>query len=156
MTLSFTYTPHDHWSEATLSDGTTEVSMLVWDVTDALQDVVNAVIASMRGAERVTCIWEDEDEQGQYRWVLERIGEEVQVTILWVAGAFNKRLDDAGTPLWATRCAVRKLAMVVLNQLWHLLQQGGVAGYKQQVRRYDFPLAEYKTLEELIRTYPWH
>ncbi len=152
--LSFTYRPHAHWSEATLSDGTTELSMLVWDVTDALKDVVDAVSASLKGAERVTCIWEDEHEQGQYRWLLERDGEDVQITILWMAGAFNTRLDDAGTPLWTTRCAVRKLAMVVLNQLWQLLREEDVAGYKQQVRRCDFPLAEYKALEELIRTYP--
>ena len=125
--------------------------MTVWDVTDALKDLVDAVIASMKGAPRVTCIWEDDDERGQYRWVLEREGDEVRITILWLVGAFNRRFDDTGTSLWTARYPVRKLAMVVLNELWRLLGEWGIDSYRRASRRFDFPLVEYRALEELIR-----
>jgi hypothetical protein len=70
------------WAEASIADERSSVEMTASYLTDALADLLSALAALKRGdsdSERFS--WDGEP--AEYRWLLRREGDEVDVSILW-------------------------------------------------------------------------
>ena len=93
-------------SEATISHSTVLSR-------DAIGELGEAVINVLRGVEKATCAWAEEP--GEYRWVLERHGEEVRITILWFRDSFSRQEDEKGRVEFATISGLRRFALQVKN-----------------------------------------
>jgi hypothetical protein len=117
------------WCQATLRDGAHEVSIRATYLTDALRDLVDAVIAVMRGASHVACTWQDEP--GEHRWLFDRQdADEVTITIRRFDSTFSRQSDELGEIIFTARCPQRRLAGQLLTQMWHLLNDQGLEGYR--------------------------
>jgi hypothetical protein len=151
--LTFSYTLCGHgWSEATIAHDGTSFSVRVSYLSDALRDLTDAVIALIRGATHASCAWQGDDDRHEYRWLFERHSDEIDITIVEFDDLFSRKADDQGMVVFAARCPRPRLATQVLNQLWRLLNDLGIEGYKELWGHHDFPLAEYKALEGLIHS----
>ena len=149
--IAFSYKLTGHgWADATISDGVTEAQLTASYLSDALRDLVEAVVSLMQGADRAMCLWLGEP--WEHHWILERQGDDVGVTIVWFDYPCSQSLNERGKVIFSTRCGLRKFAMILLNQLWQLLKDWGIDGYRTRWG-HAFPMVEYRTLEEMIRNY---
>jgi hypothetical protein len=135
-------------SEASLYDGVNRAFLSATYLSDALRDLANAVIALFGGAQRSNCSWQEEP--GEYRWVFNREGEHLRINILWFEDTFSRELDGRGKLVYSTECELRRFACQLRDQLCRLLEEHGLEGYRQNWVNYDFPISEYRKLEEIL------
>jgi hypothetical protein len=107
------------WIEAGITDGVSQLSMVPSYLSDGPADLADAVIILLQGAQHATCSWQDEP--GQYRWLLERQGDELEIKILRFEETFSRKLDEQGERLFSTRCTLARFAVQVHGQLQRLL-----------------------------------
>jgi hypothetical protein len=139
------------WSEATITDDGEALTLHVSYLSNALRDLTDAMIALMRGATHASCAWQGEDVQHEYRWIFDQDDGDVHVKIVEFDRLFSRKGDYQGTTIFSTRCPRRRLVGQVLNQLWRILTDLGFHGYKERWHMHDFPLDEYRLLEDLMR-----
>lgn len=148
MKLTFTYRLVGRgWSEAILSDGVRHVTITASYLDDAITLLAEAVIALLQTANRASCNWADEP--GEYRWLLDRRGDDLSITILWFDQTFSRKPDEAGRVVFSVEGTLRRFAVQLRNQLQELLERHGAEGYKQ-LWGYDFPFSDYEKLTSLI------
>jgi hypothetical protein len=136
------------WSEAGIFDGVNRAFLSASYLSDALGDLTNAVIALLRGAQRSTCSWQEEP--GEYRWVFDREDERLRIDILWFEDTFSHELEGKGKLFYSTECELRRFACQLRDQLSRLLEEHGLEGYMQIWANHDFPMTEYRKLEDLL------
>ncbi len=107
------------------------------------------MIALLRGADRATIRWQDEP--GETRWVLERAGDELVVTVHRFAATYSHHDDAEGERVFAARGRLAGFAGQVKSQLDAVLAAHGAAGYRTRTGR-EFPGGAYERLAALIRT----
>lgn len=93
----------------------------------ALDDLGEAVLKLHYGADRATCAWADPP--GEYRWLLERRGDGVQVSLLWFPDTFSRQDDAKGERLYSTACPLRRLTLQVKNALLSAATGGPCQSY---------------------------
>ena len=140
------------WSAATISARGQTAHLSASFLSDALGDLARAVIALLRGAERASLDWQEEP--GDYRWLLTREAERLVIRVLWFDDTFSRASDDRGRLVFETECRLMDFAGQLKSQLQYLLEHVGSTGYKQQWVQQEFPLAEYETLRQLLRSHP--
>jgi len=90
---------------------------VVWHSTvlspEALVLLCDAVCNLLAGRDHATCPWEEEP--GQFRWLLERQGERVAITILWFRDAFSRLPDERGEAVFSIERPLHRLAVQVKN-----------------------------------------
>lgn len=136
------------WSETTLTDGNRSVSVRASYLSDALADLSEVVLALLRGADHARCRFADEP--GEHRWLFERRGERLAVTIRRFPTTFSTAPDEAGTVIFAAEGTLRRFAVQVSNQLQALLERHGAEGY-QALWNHPFPARVYEHLAAGIR-----
>jgi len=137
------------WLEASISDGLQHRDLSATHVgSDALWGLAPSVNALLGTAERAACIWREEP--GEYRWLLERHGENLTVSILWFDQDFPQLPDEKGTIVFSTECRLLKFAIQVKTQLRELLERHGASEY-QLLWKHPFPLDEYEKLQLYVR-----
>lgn len=67
------------WSEATISDGQASVTLTASYLSDALANLIEALIALLGGAEQAIVSWDEEP--GEYRWVFTRSDDQVHLRL---------------------------------------------------------------------------
>lgn len=139
-----------------IADGATEVTIEdVSYLTDALGDLVRAVVALLEGAKRAEFVWAREP--GDYDWLLTSREGTLFVRITRFRGWAGQRdANDRGKTLLKLRCDLREFAAAVLGQLTVLHTTLGPTGYKDRWVQHEFPYAEYRRLGELLAAPPPH
>jgi hypothetical protein len=132
---------------AWLSDGQQDAQFFTTYLSDPLGDLTRALITLLQGAAKARCAWADEP--GEWRWLFERHGDELDIRILRFEDTFSNALDEQGAPHYSTRCKLLRLAVQVREQMRQILEEVGLDGYLEEWG-YDFPLAEYERLNSLI------
>lgn len=117
-------------------------------LSDALGDLTWAVVALMNGALEQSCEWADEP--GEWRWILVRDGDQLDVTILGFKETFSRLGNERGLLLFQSCCNLRQFAIQVNNQLWNLVREHGFDGYAKLWHN-RFPEERWHMLGELIR-----
>jgi len=121
------------WSEAhlTLSEGTIE--MRASYLSDALGDLLDALIRLRYGARRAEVSWDEEP--GEFRWLLVRHGPGVVVRVLW----FEDEADEVGVERLRGRTELDRLIDAVTSSAHGVLEEHGEQGYLEQWIEHPFP-----------------
>lgn len=117
------------WSEARLQVGESWVSLTASYLDDALGDLVRGVLALARGAHQARVSWAEEP--GEYRWVLNAQGSSVNVRVLWFDQLWGSDEDDSGRELLNADCTRHALCCAVVDGAQAVLEEHGLAGYKE-------------------------
>lgn len=120
------------WADCTIAIGEATATVTASYLSDALDDLVGAVVALLCGDEQSTASFAEEP--GEYRWEFARKGPDgVIIRIRFLgAGSDNQPIFDAETRL-------RTLAGALLSELQRLLREYGADGYRQRWVLHDFP-----------------
>jgi hypothetical protein len=138
-------------AEATISDGTDQLTMQISYLSDALRDLTVAVSALKEGAKTSECVWLTEP--GEYRWSLTRRRETVWIRIVGFREWEQDRSPrDRGRVVFKAHCTLEELAAAILHELEDLYTTIGPAGYKERWVAHEFPVAEYRHLRDLTAT----
>jgi hypothetical protein len=138
------------WSEAIISDGANETILSNMSyLSDALRDLVTAVIMLLEGTKRTEFSWYDEP--GEYQWLLTCREQLLSIRVTryrnWEQ---DRRSSDRGKTAFETRSALRDFATAVLAQLPELYATLGSKGYKKRWVAHDFPVNEYRQIAALL------
>jgi hypothetical protein len=138
------------WADARVFADGCGVSMIISYLSDAPGDMMRAVIALFNQPDggRVQFSWEDEP--GEYRWIIDRIGDTVTLTIIKFDDCFSRQDDHKGELLIETECTLVRLATQVRGQLRQIYNEHGLEGYREKWRTHSFPLDELNLLTKLI------
>jgi hypothetical protein len=136
------------WSEASLSDGLTGITVTASYLSDALAEMTDAVLTLLRGASHASCRFAEEP--GEYRWIFERQHDNLMVVIRRFDDTFASEPDEAGQLIFSVEGKLKRLAVQLSNQLGELLERHGADGYRD-LWGYDFPMLGYEKLASLIR-----
>jgi hypothetical protein len=137
------------WSEAIISDGANEASLNVSYLSDALRDLVTAVIQLLEGGKRAEFFWLDEP--GEYQWLLTQREQTLSIRITHYRNwEQDRQPKDRAKKAFKTRCSLREFATAVLAQLTALYTTLGPKGYKERWVTHDFPLNEHRRLASLL------
>lgn len=130
--------------------------MKVSYLTDALKDLLGALIDVTSGAEEARFYWWDEP--GEYRWILRRSGDGVAVTILefpdWWDDSGNPFPDEEGRLVFRSSVPldviVNKVALEAQRLLGEHGEHGehGEDGYRTLWIEHPFPTAQLSRLLE--------
>ncbi len=135
------------WVEASLSDGSHELTLTASYLSDALSDLLWIVISLVEGAQEGTCAWQQEP--GEYRWLFSRQEEQIEIRLLWFSETFSQRPDEEGECHLLLTCSLLKFATKIQRQYKHLLSTWGDAGYRE-TWGYPFPHIELLKLKHLL------
>jgi ankyrin repeat protein len=135
------------WLDASLGACGTTVPMRVSDLSDALGDLTRRTLALLQGADEARCSWEDEP--GEYRWVLTRRGDLLDLALLRFGDIAAETPDEEGTRLFNGQCELPWFAAQLQGQLQQLLDELGQAGYGQRWG-HGFPMREFEQLTQRV------
>lgn len=136
------------WARASFSDGTITIDAMVSYIHDSLRELARAARGMLRGLPEAS--FNLLDEPGGFRFRLRRAESQIEVSVERSRKLFV-RPDPSDELVMETTCTVREFANLTINVLRKILDEHGEAGYREQWRNHDFPLAEYQELLELRR-----
>jgi hypothetical protein len=119
-------------------------------LSNALDELIAAAASVARGAAEATARWEEEP--GEIRWRLTRVGEErLRVRILHVEEEFYDDLpDERGAVLLDAECRLRTFAGAVLSAAQRVLEKHGTKGYQTEWGMHGFPMERMRALEAAL------
>lgn len=151
MGVSFSYAlVGTGWSECRVAVGEQQAIVSASYLSDALGDVVGAVVRLVEGQPEAGASFDEEP--GEYRWRFSRVGaDRLRVRILEFPELWGHRPDEEGKTLFEAECRLRTFAGAVLSELQRLLAEYGVAGYRERWVEHEFPVADMDRLRLLLR-----
>ncbi|GAA1509463.1 hypothetical protein [Nocardioides humi] len=136
------------WSEARLAIGPVVASLTASDLDDALGDLVRATLALARGAAEVRVSWAEEP--GEFRWVLQARGAQVDVRVLWFDSDWNRLPDERGKVRLTATCDLRSFCQAIAAGTQAVLDQHGEVGYGKKWVLHDFPTEALRELQTAL------
>jgi hypothetical protein len=128
------------------------LTMSVWDRTDASGDLMNAVLSLLQSSDKdtdtATCRWLDTP--GEWRWVLSRKEERVEIKVLRFEDTYSPLPDEKGVQVFRAKTTLMRLAIQVQGQMQRFLDRFGERGYQVQWGHL-FPLQSFHRLERTIQ-----
>lgn len=153
MSVSFSYAlVGTGWSECTVVIDEQRATVIASYHSDALGDLVRAVIRLLEGQPEASAAFYDEP--GEYRWRFVRKGTDrllirmLEFPKLWSRDIYP---DEEGKPVLDAECRLRTFAGAVLSELQRLQAEYGLAGYREKWVHHEFPVEEQEKLRKLLR-----
>lgn len=115
-------------------------------LSDALGDLLLAAWRLTDGAGEARCSWDEEP--GEYRWVFQRSGADVDVRVLWFDELWGRRPDDEGDDVFRASFPLRVFVQALVDGACTVQQRHGLDGYREQWVEHLFPA---ETLDRLHR-----
>jgi hypothetical protein len=131
------------WAKCRIAVDEHQVEVIAGDESDALSDLVEAVIAISRGETKADLSFA-ESSTGGFDWSFRRIDKN-RVRIKIVEYMTETAVFDAES-------SVRDLASALLSDLDRLKDRFGDAGYKDLWVRFDFPNEGRRRLAEEVKS----
>ena len=137
------------WSECIVEINDKNARLTASYLSDALADLLNAVISVVRGNDEATALFMEEP--GEYRWQFKRISKErLSVRILWFDETLNNRLGLEGKVILETECRLRTFAGATLSASQRVLEIYGLEGYRERWGNHNFPIILQAKLKEAL------
>lgn len=133
------------WSEARLTIGVASTPLSASYLDDALGDLVRATAALAHAESTVRVSWAEEP--GEFRWVLNRSGDELSVRVLWFDSSWGPDPDEKGKVLLNATCSIDAFQSAIALGARAVLEEWGEAGYRAKWIEHDFPTAALLELE---------
>lgn len=148
--FEFVYQVQPHgWSEVRVSDGEHVALVEAWHLSDALRDLLEAVALAVEGVHEARCSWLH-DEPGEWRWVLRRLGEKVELRVLEFDTARDAP-DEQGREIFRTVQPARRLGRVVLSAGQRVLDDFGKEGEIDEWVQHPIPVPQLERLRRAIK-----
>jgi len=137
------------WSEARIGDENAHADLSASYLSDALGNLLEAVAVVAEGVEEARCSFNEEP--GEYRWILRRVGDDVVLTVLAFDELRGNEPDSRGSVVFTTRQPVLRVARKMLSEAQRLLDDLGPELYAKQWGQHPFPQAQLERLRRAIR-----
>jgi hypothetical protein len=133
-TVSFSYQLIGKgWSRARLTLDEDSVEMKASYLSDALGDLLEALIRLQYGARTARVSWDEEP--GEFRWLLTRHGKGIAVRVLW----FEDDWDEVGTERLRGRADLDAFIHAIALEAYAVLAEYGEQGYREHWIEHPFP-----------------
>jgi hypothetical protein len=133
------------WSEARLTVGGASTPLSASYLDDALGDLIRAAIELPGAQSTVRVSWAEEP--GEFRWVLDRAGDQLAVRVLWFDSLWGPDADDMGKVLLNASCPLVAFQGAIAAGAREVLDEWGEDGYQARWIEHDFPTAALLQLE---------
>lgn len=137
------------WAEGRIADDDGGCTITASYLSDALGNLLEAVVAVLQGAAESRCSWDEEP--GEYRWVFACTGSELRLRILAFDELWGEKPDSDGQVLFATVQSPVAIGAAVLATATALLKEHGLEGYREKWVEFDFPSEALARLESVVR-----
>jgi hypothetical protein len=127
-------------AEAQLADGRSSADVTASYLSDALGNLLAAVLLLLDGAAEARCSWDEEP--GENRWVFERAGADVHLRILTFRGRRKPGSDQAGTVAFETTQPLAVMARAIADGAEAVVAEYGEQGYLDRWLLHPFPSAQ--------------
>ena len=135
------------WSEARISYGQAFADLSASYLSDALGDLLAALMLLNDGATVARVSWEEEP--GEFRWIFQRVSDEaIDVVVLWFDDD-DGLPDDRGTVVFETRTSSIELTSAIAAGARQLLDEIGEVEYERQWVEHAFPTESLRKLERM-------
>jgi hypothetical protein len=145
--MDFTYTlDGSGWATTTLTVSDQSVSMTVSYLHDSLRELAVSILRLRAGESEAKVIFMDEP--GEHHLILKRVGENVEIEVIWFDDWASWKLTPDTEPRRTLTATVplAEFHHAVTNALAGLLDAFGLEGYKEKWIEHEFPLKEFETL----------
>lgn len=156
MTVTFTYElTGTGWADCEFQVNGHTVTLTASYLTDALEDLVSAVVALMLGHPRAVATFTEEP--GQYRWILEaQPGDTVRIRVLEYLSGWGDVPDERGRVMLDDVSPVADLGAAVLGGADAVLARYGAQGYHERWVQHEYPRQKVEHLRTLVREHGQH
>jgi hypothetical protein len=120
--------------------------MTVSYLHDSLRELAASIVRLRAGESEAKIIFIAEP--GEHHLILKRVGENVNLEVIWFDDWASWKLTPATEPMsvLAATVPLAEFHYAVTNALAGLLDAFGLEGYKKKWIEHEFPLNEYKRL----------
>jgi hypothetical protein len=132
------------WAEARIADERSHAVLTASYLTDALGDLLSALVMLKRGEKDVSFSWEEEP--GEYEWTFRRLDSEVELRIESFADQYARTKDEVGSVIFATRQPLGVVIQAVTREARDLLDELGPEEYARRWVEHPFPVRELREL----------
>jgi hypothetical protein len=137
------------WAECFVAIGDQQAHLIASYLDDALDSLLRAVVALLRGVPDTTARFVDEP--GEYRWRFYHIEpDRVQLRILRFDECWSKLPDERGEVILDAQCRSRTLAGAILAAAQRVLREHGTEGYARQWKNHRFPAEMLSEIKRLL------
>jgi hypothetical protein len=153
MSVAFTYElTGAGWAEATIGIDGSVVQVTASYLSDALDDLLRAVVNVLQGVPENTFSFVEEP--GEYRWHLRRISEDQLSITITRFDDWPENRRQPGRIVFAQTCRLRTFAGAVYDSCNRLLERLGPDGYHDKWGEHEFPLNRLHELQHEISKPP--
>jgi hypothetical protein len=135
------------WASALVANEDTQIEIVPSYISDAMTDLITAVMLIAEGAAETSCRWQVEP--GEYRWFFSCEEENIRVRILEFPDVFCGLEDNKGTLIFTGVSGRTRFCTHVKQQYDRILFKYRSEKYKE-LWGYDFPLKELKRLDSAL------
>ena len=137
------------WASCEVAIGASSVMITASYLGHALEELVEAACLIMSGETSTEAhFWE---EPGEYRWVIDGIGESCRVRIVEFDRLWSSDPIEAGKVLLDEICDVAVFGSAVLRAADRVLDEHGLAGYAALWGEGEFPIVSVGRLRQLVQ-----
>lgn len=140
------------WSAGRLAVGSAWAELSASYLRDALGDLLRATLAIAAGDGEARCSWEEEP--GEYRWILNRAGDALSVTVLEFHDIYDEQPDEAGKAVIDATCTVAGFIGAIAGGAQRLLDELGPDEYLKRWVDDPFPTEELAELQAWLNQSP--
>lgn len=138
------------WASCEVAIASSSATITASYLGHALEELVEAACLIMSGEPRSEAhFWE---EPGEYRWVIDRIGESCRVRIIEFDKLWSSDPIEAGRVLIDEICDFAAFGKAVLRAADRVLDEHGLAGYAALWGEGEFPIVSVGRLRELVQS----
>ena len=146
MSLQLTYDlVGTGWCRCEIRLGTSEAVVTGSYLSDCLRGLARATLDMAGGSPLSRCSFDEEP--GEFRWLLRRDANELQLRILEFDELWGEQPDSEGTEIINLSCPVASFVIAVRDALRSVRSKYGLAGYLEKWVEHDFPQDELDQLE---------
>ncbi len=140
------------WADCKVSFGERSIDITASYLSDALGNLVLAACMAYSGFHSVSFGFDEEP--GEYRWVIERIGgTEMLLRILEFGELWSNAPNNAGKELLSCKVGVQEFARAVHQAAATVLAKHGSDEYLVQWVEHEFPSLQMALLTQMLERY---
>jgi hypothetical protein len=136
------------WAEARIKSGAAFAHLAPSYLSDALGDLLGALLELRRGQSNARCSWEDEP--GEWRWLFAMSGDQLRVRILEFNDQYDQEPDSAGRQVFAAHESLDAVVTAVAQAARRLLEESGEDEYLRRWVEHPFPTESLLALEATL------